>query len=197
MQHSDKPQQELAIARDLVEKMKRARSLAELEELWKPYLRHLDRTWNKAEAHFSRSPKWSGWQGKYLKERSKDPLICYLVQARNIEEHSIDEITEKRDGFLGVDPAGPGQILRFSLQTGANGEIVNFKANTPARITFSPSHVALLPVSNRGRVYQPPTSHLGDPINPNDIIAIATIGIQFYSGFLFAAESFFVDSSSV
>lgn len=196
MQPSDKPRQELRLAQDLVGRLKEASSLVELEEYWRQYLRHLDRVWNKAEAHFSKSPRWNGWQGQYLKQRSKDPLICYLVQARNVEEHAIEEITEKQASSFSVNPAVRGQEVTMSFRTDANGEVINFRSDAPVQIQFSPSRVVLLPVVNRGRTYQPPTSHMGALVDPNDLTALATKGAQFYEEFLCAAEKFFVTSSN-
>jgi hypothetical protein len=192
LQHSNKPQEELGLARALVEDMRRARSLEELEGFWKRYLQHLDRVWNKAEAHYSKSPKWSGWHGKYAKARKQDQLLKYLMQSRNSDEHSIDEITEKMPGFMAINGTGPGNRLHIERMVIAGGRMTEFKASTPFLIKQAASKVRLLPVENRGVIYSPPREHLGDPIGTDDLVQMATKGIEFYAGFLFAAEEFFV-----
>jgi hypothetical protein len=193
LQHSDKPRKEFSQAREFYDAMKVASSMPELEQAWIHYLRQLDRVWDKAKAHYSRSPKWHSWNGKYRNSRQKDPLICYLVQARNVEAHAIEEITEKRDSFTGIGPAIHGQAMTATIMVGARGEVAYFKSDVPARIEFSPARVILLPVTNHNVTYQPPKSHLGKPVDPNDIIAIAGYGLEFYDDFLRAAEEYFVD----
>lgn len=197
MQHSDKPSQELDLAKELVRQMEEAKTLVDLEAYWKRYLHHLDRVWNKAEAHFSRSPKWSGWHGKFAQPRKKDPLLLYLNKARDADEHSITDITEKRPGGWSLDAATPGGDLYIKkLIIGAAGQIEHLDAGTPFKLNVTASEVRLLPVTNRGRTYDPPTEHLGKAISPNNLIDLANKGVSFYGEFLLAAEKFFVNTGS-
>lgn len=195
MQHSDKPFEELEKAKQLLIQMKTARTLDELDMFWKNYLTHLDRVWNKAKANFSRSPKWSNWQSPYVKARNKDPLILYLMQARNADEHTTDEITEKREGFMAINPADPKQGIHIkNMRTDARGEI-HIETTHPIVFEFEPSRVAMIAFENRKVIYNPPMSHMGEPLDPHDLIGAAAKGIDFYEGFLHSAEAFFVDSS--
>lgn len=168
--------------------------MVELAQLWEPFLRHLDRVWNKGEAYFSRSPRWQGWKAPYLRARSKDPLITYLVQARNADEHQIEEITEAENSNLTINPA-QGQSMKINMTMGRRGEIAHFESDVPARFDFYPGRVKLLPVTNRGQTFQPPTSHLGQPIDVNNLVDIAEKGFRYYENFLTEGERFFFDSS--
>lgn len=193
MQHSNKPFDELKLAHEAIVRMKDASDLHQMELAWKSFLHHLDRIWNKAEAHFSRSPKWGGWSGQYHKARKEDPLLRYLFQARNADEHSISEITERAPSSTMINPITPGGPLRIrSLITGARGEIVHLDIDTPYKIEFVPGRVSLLPIENRGQTYAVPLAHMGSPIDPGNVVAVAELAIRFYSGFLDAAEAFFV-----
>ena len=196
LQHSNKPKNELDLASALVLDMSKAESIEVLEGYWKRYLTHLERTWNKAEAHFSRSPKWSGWHGKYVKLRKQDQLLRYLVQARNTDEHSIDEITEAKRGFTGINGAGPGGRLYLEGISCDKFGRVTLRTPDPFVVTVVPSKVHLLPIKNRGVTYPPPAEHLGLQIDANNLISMARMGVDFYSEFLSAADSFFVTSSS-
>jgi hypothetical protein len=170
--------------------------MTEMEVFWKRYLHHLDRIWNKAEAHFSKSPKWSSWHGKYLRLRRNDQLLSYLLAARNVDEHSISDITEKQQGFTGINSVTPGGTVHIKkLVIGPKGEISFFEAASPVTMTFRPNLVHLLPVENRGRTYPAPKKHLGGPVNPLDLVNIAERGVAFYKGFLEDAEAKFVVAS--
>lgn len=194
MQHSDKPFKELNLAADLLEEMSRAQNLDQMEALWKRFLHHLDRVWNKAEAHYSSSPKWDNWRGKYISQRRKDPLLSYLINARNVDEHSIAEIAQQLPGMFMINPPQFGGTLKIDRLTIENGIIEEFRSSTGAKIYFEPSQLRLLPVTNHGRTYNPPTMHQGRPINPNDVLGAAQLGISFYREFLSAAEVYFVSS---
>lgn len=60
------------------------------------------------------------------------------------------------------------------------------------RVDFLPARTTLLPVTNRGRVYAVPTSHLGNPVDLMNVIAVADVAAEFYENFLARAEEFFV-----
>lgn len=195
LQSSDKPDIELKLAGDLLEEMRAAKSLQVLESLWKRFLHHIDRVWNKAEAHYSKSPKWSSWGGKYLKQRRSDALLSYLVNARNVDEHSISEITEVRPGTFAIKArdASKGFYVN-SFIIGDNG-VKEVSLGENAVIDFKPSSVRLIAVRNRGREYLPPTTHLGEKVNPDDLIGVATKALQFYDDFLRAARNYFVSDA--
>jgi hypothetical protein len=72
-----------------------------------------------------------------------------------------------------------------------NGNIF-IKSPQKIKIDFLPAKTRLLPVLNRGRTYPVPTIHLGNSIDPNNVIAIAEAGVQYYEHFLNQAEAYFV-----
>lgn len=190
MQHSDKPLQELKTAQLQIDAMRQVGSLDEFEEHWKEFLRRLERVWYKATNHFSRSPKWNGWKGKYEQARKKDPLLSYLKNARGADEHTVGEISEREPGGIGINPA-EGNSLYIEKMT-INRGVINIQSPQKIRIAFIPAKMKLLPVTNSGRIYKVPTEHFGAKINPKNVIEIAEIAIEFYSKFLEEAEKYFV-----
>jgi hypothetical protein len=190
VQHSDQPNHELSRARDAAQKMAAAASLDEYEEHWKEFLRRLERCWNKAQAHYGKSPKWNGWQGRIDKLRRTDPLLSYLVNARGAEEHTVSEITTRHPGGIGINPA-EGNSLYIEHMEVKDGTI-SIRSPQKIRIDFIPDRIGLLPVSNRGRTYGIPGSHLGSGIDPRNVQAIANVALSFYEQVLREAEAFFV-----
>jgi hypothetical protein len=190
MQHSEQPSLELVKARAAIEAMRNATTLDAFEEGWKEFLGRLERVWTKSINHFGKSPKWNGWKGKYESHRKTDQLLSYLVNARGADEHTVNEIVGREPGGIGINPA-EGNSLYIERMEINNGNIF-IKSPQKIKIDFLPAKTTLLPVTNRGRTYPVPTTHLGNPIDPMNVIAVAEAGTNFYGQFLAQAEAFFV-----
>lgn len=192
MQHSDKPYEELELAKEAAAAMGEAKSFREFELSWKKFLHHIDRVWNKAFDHFVKAPGWFGWSGKFMDLRKRDALLSYLFQARNSDEHSVREIAEQRPGSLSINPATPGGAVYIDHLSINNG-VVTIGPGTVGVIHFEPARIALLPVKAKdGRIYPPPTMHLGQKIDHLDYANIAAMALAFYQDFLDQAENKFI-----
>ncbi|MCX5544440.1 hypothetical protein M3A49_34105 [Paraburkholderia sp. CNPSo 3076] len=191
MQHSDQPYIELKKARTAIDAMGAAKSLDEFEESWKEFLGRIERVWNKAYSHFDKSPKWNGWKGKYEKARKNDPLLSYLVNARGADEHTVNEITDRDPGGFAINAADRNLPLRIG-EMAIKGGNVFVKDAENMRIDFIPRRTKLLPIVNRGREYPVPHEHLGNPVDPSDVIALAGLAAAYYEAMLEKAEQFFV-----
>ena len=190
MQHSDQPLVELSRASQAIQAMRAANSLAEFEEQWKQFLHRAERVWNKMLGHFGRSPKWHGWASKHEHLRKTDPLLSYLINARGAEEHTVSEIVSRSPSGIGINPAeGNSLYIKKIEQRGGNLIIESPQA---LKIEFIPARVGVLPVSNRGRMYPIPNSHLGRPIDPAAVVELAQFAHDYYQSALQSAEAFFV-----
>jgi hypothetical protein len=190
MKHSEQPRIELAKAKACIEGMHNARSLDEFEEHWQNFLHRLERVWNKASHHYCKSPKWNGWKGKYEQLRKKDPLLSYLVNARGADEHTVNEITSRKPGGIGINPA-EGNGLYIEEMTINKGH-VSISSPQKIRVDFIPARTVLTAVINRGRTYPVPTSHRGNPVDPAKVTDIAETAVEFYKEFLDEVEAYFV-----
>ena len=190
MQRSEKPHDELRQAEAAIEEMRTAKSADGFERGWKEFLRRVERVWSKTAAHFGRSPKWKGWNSKFECARKSDPLLSYLVNARGAEEHTVNEITGRDAGGIGINPAEGNSLYieRMEMQDG----ILRISSPQKLRIDFLPERMSLLPVLNRGRTYAVPVEHLGRAVNSRDALSIAAAGISYYREALSEAEAFFV-----
>jgi hypothetical protein len=191
MQGSLAPRIEISKAAKAIDDMEGAATLEDFEEQWKTFLQRLERSVNKAQAHFKKSPKWDSWWGKYKALRTNDELLSYMVYARGAEEHSVEEIVSREGGGLAINPAF-GNVLAIKKMTMFNGVITEFNSPHPVRFDFLPQRTKLLPVLNRGRTYSVPTKHLGSPIDSQNVIEIAKMGLKFYDEFLIEADKYFV-----
>lgn len=190
MQRCDQPALELARARVAAQKMATAVSLDEYEENWKEFLRRIERCWNKAHAHYGKSPKWNGWNGPIDKLRRTDQLLSYLVNARGAEEHTVNEITTRHPGGIGINPAEGDSLYIERLEM--SGGTLSINSPQKLNIAFTQARMGLVPVTNRGRTYATPTSHLGQSVDPHDVRTVANMALDFYEQALRDAEAFFV-----
>lgn len=183
------PLNELDQASKAINAMKNASSIDESEEHWKTYLHRLERVWSKSESFYGLSPKWPNWKGRFTELRKTDPLLSYLRNARGAEEHTISEIVSRTPGniTLTAGPTGSVHIRRLVI---GNGSFM-IDADGPVNTAFNPEKLKLEPITNRGRLYEVPRFHLGKPIPPTDIYAIAAAGLRFYKDFLAEADKYF------
>jgi hypothetical protein len=192
MKPINKPLEQLEKAASFIHAMKISKTLTEYEASWIDFLHNLERAWNKLSSHLSRSPKYQGWseRGRVMQLRKKDPLLSYLVNARGADEHSIHDITQLKQGGIGINPAS-GNSLHIN-KLSINNNRISIDSDQPIKIDFIPGEVKLLPVVNRGRTYQVPSVHLDNSIMHVNPVNIAELGISFYRDYFTKAEKYFV-----
>jgi hypothetical protein len=181
MQPLVKPWEQLKKAIANIKRMKTAKSLDEYEEHWIEFLHNLERAWNKATNHLSKSPKYQGWsrRGQIEKLRRRDSLLAYLINARGAEEHSIKDITTREAGGIGINPAiGNSLHIKSIIADGAGNIAID--SDQPLKITFFNGGVKLLPVVNRGRLYPVPTSHIGKILRKDKPIVLAVLAVELH-----------------
>lgn len=177
---------ELQKAKAQVEAMNNASSLEDFEETWKQYLFRLERVWSKSKDRYKRYPKWSGWSAPYSTARKNDPLLVYLRNARNADEHTEQEIADKLPSGIGIGASDGGALYIEELAI-IGGRITELKGSSNMKVEFVPGRLRLRDVTNKGILYLVPTSHLGKEVDTTDIISIARLGLSYYESFCSAA----------
>jgi hypothetical protein len=185
-------------ARDDLGGMRNADSFAKLEKAWSDFLVMANRVYAKLEQGAKVNGTSRGWFGRKKHERRKDPLLSYIKNARDVDEHGLQRITEQAAGRIGVNfPAGTVVKRGFVKNTGSGIEMgFTFEdPNTAVAVHVVPSSVKLVKVTNHGDLYQPPETHMGRPVprihpvaHPNPV-AVATLAIAHLSGLIAEAES--------
>lgn len=181
---------ELNAAERALESMKKAKSFEDFEDAWKVYLSSIEKCWKKTErvCQSDRS-KFQPWQGKYINLRKKDMLLKYIKHARNVDQHSIQEIVEHIPGKYSFSIQE--DVFIKSLKTDGDGRVSEYIGTAPPIITDTPPRIELLRIKNRGKWYNPLTQHLGDKLVSNDPITVSEKGLEFYKNFLDDAEKKF------
>lgn len=184
------PRVELRAAARAIDGMKSANSLEEFESKWREFLTCLEKVWTKVER--SCQPfrnKFEPWQGTYHRLRKKDMLLRYLKQARDADNHSIQDFTEIVPGSRNirfVNPQG-GYIKHMEIR---GGEIAVYEGD-PIVVENKPPQPIAIPVKNNGEWHNPPTSHLDKPITTRHPVALAELGLNFYENFVNEVERLF------
>ncbi len=113
----------------------------EYEKAWRDFLHRIERVWVKTQAAVHGMPGWQKIESEVSSLRKTDPLLSYLQQARNVDEHSISDLARDWDPKLTATQ----------------------KANK-VELGWQPWDRPLLAVKNRDVTFDPPKTHMGKSI---------------------------------
>lgn len=188
------PRAELAAARRAIEGMRTANGMEEFESHWRIFLNAIEKVWQKVEGCCQpvRSA-FQPWQGRYQALRKTDMLLRYIKQARDADNHSIQDITAFQAGSRAmrfVNPRG-GHIKRMQI---SGGQIVHYEGD-PMIVEDHPPHPIAVRVKNHGEWFNPPSTHLGHPVPNQHPVLLAELAHKFYSSYIDEVDRKFFDSS--
>jgi hypothetical protein len=156
--------------------MEKSANFSELELAWSDFLFAAHRIYTKLEQGAKANGPSRAWFGRKKHERKADTLLCYIHHARNVDEHGLAEITEKKPGgiALGVGPGawrldgtiGPGGTMTVTALGGQVPGVSKFAEIIPAKII-------MVPVVDRGDKYDPPKALDGSDMPPTDAAKLA------------------------
>ncbi len=166
-------------ARELIEQMSLASNLEEYEEYWKEFLHKLDRGFNKLTDLYKNDKRAKRVIDSINTARNSDPLIAYLMQARNSDEHSIRQITDRVGGYTKITGGlGGGKIISGLIEGGKEPNSLVIDGNI--EIEFKIDCLNIISVINYGRQFDPPLMCEGKTISTKIPHMIAAIGLDFY-----------------
>lgn len=176
--------------------MKSAQSFQEFESEWKNCLNAVEKIWVKAERACQHvRNEFQPWQGRFARERKKDPLLRYLKHARNVDQHSIQECMTRKQAERRLGPAY-GNTWHINHLEIRNGEVVSYRGDKPLLVTDLPNRIELLPVKDRTKWFNPPSMHKGQKLFWAAPVTIAELGLEYYRSFLVQVEEAFFDGSA-
>jgi hypothetical protein len=150
------PRAELRAASRAIEGMRTASSIEEFEAEWRQFLTCLEKAWTKVERSCQHvRDKFEPWQGAYHRLRKKDMLLRYLKQARDADNHSIQDFTKITPGSRNIRfvSSQGGYIKHMEIH---GSEIVAYEGD-PIVIEDKQPQLVAGPVRNNGDWYNPPT----------------------------------------
>jgi hypothetical protein len=152
-------------ALDAYERFRWAAEFHTMKDGWIDFLVDSNTVFSTLEAGSRQNPTSRQWMGAINKERTVDPLLNYLHQARNSKEHGLQELIVSSDAGTIVlgDESGGVKIAAASVMEG--GQML-FSRNFPDPLTEQTTFVVTRPVLVRvtddrfGTSFDPPTMHL-------------------------------------
>lgn len=120
----------------------------------------------------------------------------YLFQARDDDEHGLGEVVTFHPGHTAVGVAHPDFSRNFRLSNirmeAGKVDIEKMESldGKPILIKQIMPHTRLNRVAGRGSVYyDPPTSHLGEPIANSMPLTVANLAVAYLKALVCSAES--------
>lgn len=132
------------------------------------------------------------WFGAKATERRSDPLLQYLYQARDDDEHGIGSVVEMAPGYLKFagDNVGDSEIIMDP--TDPNKGIMRIKSTDGKRVKVVGQlpYMTLATVTGRGGIkYHPPTEHKGAQLASNRPHEVATLALAHLRDILEEAKA--------
>lgn len=130
------------------------------------------------------------WFGSKSSERRRDQLLQYLYQARNDEEHGLENATKAVPGRATLEIVVPDSLQIDLSNVTFHGNTARLPNGDAAKVIENiPPHVILVSVQDRGRnEYQPPTTHLGIPIQDASPLGVARLAQAYMERMVKEAE---------
>ncbi|EAU56074.1 hypothetical protein [Mariprofundus ferrooxydans] len=152
-----------------------------LEEFWTSFF-------DEGKEKFS---SFQPWAGKFRKERKDDPLLQYLIQARHQSQHGRIPL-KWQEGAIAIAPGYFGHIRNMKIFQDGSFEVETNplgKAHNQVKLVHEPGKPLLPVIENKKHKqrFDPPSSHLGQPIGNTSPIYVASLGLKYYETVLRSA----------
>ena len=176
-------ERDLNTAEQCLQRMVDATNLSEFETEWEHFLFRIERIWERTEKTYRRHQGFQKWFSPYQQLRRKDPLLRYLKQARNAETHSLEGTLASPLSICVKEKYGRDfQVKSVSTTLENKCLTVNLESDDlflelNTEIFRKSPNVAR--IKNRGKWFNPPTSHLGNRLNESSPIVLGKLGLNF------------------
>lgn len=185
----------LNIARQQLESARVSNTYSEFSDCWYLFLVAAKNVYTTLEQGAKANAQSRQWFGGKKDDRKCDPLLQYLFQARDDDEHGLADVTKLEPGHLAIGKAAPGYSRSMTISMSADERgvptIHELQSNDglPVLIENIPSRAVLLPVTGRGHIIYPvPDSHLGSAISDQSPVHIGELGLAYLTALVADAE---------
>lgn len=169
--NTKKAHQRLESARRALRMLEGCKSFDEFELQWRDFLIHAKGVYTQLGTACAEDEQANAWYKHKISERKKDTLLQYVFQARNADDHTLEECTELTQGYIGYGDSSS----EFRFQMDIDGSVTITPLNgTRVPVRKIPPRAQLLPVRDRGgNIYPTPTIHLGDELADISPVGVA------------------------
>jgi hypothetical protein len=202
----DKGNSRLRVAKKALEDLRASETFREFSDNWYIFLTSAKNVYTVLEQGAKSSPQSRQWFSGKQNLRRSDPLLQYLYEARNDDEHGLgssvgfqpetyefgiskpgysNTVVVNGGPFKDVVFSGWGTAVRFQGTAPPPGFEVTPLDGQPVLNRATPATTILVEISARGgRKYVPPTMHLGLPLNDTSPIGAATVALVYLDSLL-------------
>lgn len=178
----EKARSRLRVARKALHDMQASNDMEAFHDSWYTFLTATKNIYEclKTGANTT-TPQSRQWYGEKARERREDPLLQYVYEARNADEHGLASSVVRRNASVAIGVRRPGYTSSISVKSGPDGSLrVTSNDDKPILFETRPAHVVLVPVTARGnRIHPPPAQHLGKPIDGSEPIPVAEHALNY------------------
>ncbi len=159
-----------------------------IDDHWIDFLGAWKGAYSKVQQAAKDTPQELQWFGSVKTYRRATPVLRYLFEARNDEEHGLVKSASLQQGRSVFRMTKDGPDAQVILEEGGTPKIVDSNGNVLAElITHQPVISELHPVKDRGgNIIQPPTAQDGSPLGP---VTVAGIGLRYLDALIAEAEA--------
>jgi hypothetical protein len=124
----------------------------------------------------------TNWIARKRQDRKADPLLQYVHQARNGEEHGLEPSIEHAYRVV----VTPGVMEEYFARFEPNGDMILLNSDMEPAAKSLPLTGALRSVTNSkfGDVFPPPTMHLGLLLGEPSAFEVARLAISYLEGLI-------------
>lgn len=182
----EKAQQRFQLAKSQLERARDATDFESFQGYWYLFLISAKNVYTVLEQGSKDTAQCRQWFGGIKAQRRSDPLLQYLFQARDSDEHALEQVAEQVQPSVNIFAAPTGYSRSFHIELIRNDgfrpivEGVTSFDGKPVPIGTSPGYAKLARVRGRGDVfYDPPEFHLGEKISSNLPIPVGELALAF------------------
>lgn len=202
----EKANSRLRVAQKALADLKSCRTFEEFSDAWYVVLTSSKNIYTVLEQGAKGAAQSMQWLGAKKQIRKSDPLLQYMFEARNDDEHGLGSSVALRPELHEIGVAGPGFSSLIRLDGGPFSNVVIAGSGTavafsggppppglrvtpldgkPVQVRRTPATTILVPVNARGdRTYDPPTHHFGQQLHDTSPIAVAELNVAYLSNLL-------------
>lgn len=159
--------------------------LGGFQDAWSDFLIAANGVYSKLKAGAKGHGRSEPWFGRHQRLQTKDPLLRYVHQARNADEHGLKFGTAMEATYTFHGSGEPKAL--FSPDGKLLGLNIRIQA---AKMSLKSQRPVLVQITNsmHGDTFDPPDSHLGEPIDDPYPVYVAGLTILYLQKMIEEAE---------
>ncbi|RWO12613.1 MAG: hypothetical protein EOS08_30350 [Mesorhizobium sp.] len=185
--------------------LQRCRSAAGFQEFashWSDFLTHTGGVLNALEAGANGTPQGRQWWNADVKKKARaDPLLRYMHQARNVEEHELNPTSRLQPRAVGIGLGGENIMIdraEITREFFENPQVAaarqawrtsDGRIPTVVYIPEGPRLATLADVRYK-TVFEPPQEYNGKRLRDNSPIVVAELYIAYLEDLIATAGEF-------